>query len=204
MIYAGDDSLENHISKEVMDMLISMLEKHSVPFHYISKFKPWAVEQFVILLEYQALGINPEWGIDVHFLKSAVAQKKQILELEGVAEQLDFLESFSEELQELSLKTTLIEIATLKDYVGLIFDMWKNGKGEELYDFIYKTYADCPELAPLYDTLYVKRNNNMAQKLLDMIEQGGKYFVVVGAAHFVGPDSIIAILSKENYKIEQF
>jgi len=170
MMYAKDDSIENHISPEVLAMVAEFLEKHE----------------------------------DVHFLKSAQEQGKQILELEGIAEQFTIFDAFSEEIQELSLKITLIEIATLEQEVEVVFDLWKSGKSQELYAYIIKTYEKYPELTPLYDILFLKRNKDMANKLLEMIEQGGKYFVVVGAGHFIGPDSIIEILRKKHYEIEQF
>ena len=204
MMYAKDDSIENHISPEVLAMVAEFLEKHDFSFEYIKRFKPWAVEQLVITMEYQALGLDPEWGLDVHFLKSAQEQGKQILELEGIEGQLNIYDAFSEEIQELSLKITLIEIATLEQEVEVVFDLWKSGKSQELYAYIIKTYEKYPELTPLYDILFLKRNKDMTNKLLEMIEQGGKYFVVVGAGHFIGPDSIIEILRKKHYKIEQF
>jgi hypothetical protein len=36
-----------------------------------------------------------------------------------------------------------------------------------------------------------------------LLNEGGKYFVVLGAAHFVGSDGIVELLKAKGYRVQQ-
>lgn len=55
----------------------------------------------------------------------------------------------------------------------------------------------------MYRILIVDRNARMAGKIADLLRQGGAYFVVVGAAHLVGEESIVNLLRREGYRLEK-
>jgi uncharacterized protein YbaP (TraB family) len=55
----------------------------------------------------------------------------------------------------------------------------------------------------IYDRLLVERNANWVESVEPCVKQKTSCFVVVGAAHLVGPDSLVAMLQKKGYKVEQ-
>ena len=55
----------------------------------------------------------------------------------------------------------------------------------------------------LYERLLVERNRNWVAPVEACLKQKTACFVVVGAAHLVGPDSLVALLQKKGYKVEQ-
>jgi uncharacterized protein YbaP (TraB family) len=54
----------------------------------------------------------------------------------------------------------------------------------------------------LYDAMIVKRNRNWVPKIEDCLA-AGHCFVVVGAAHLLGPDGLLAALREKGYAVEQ-
>jgi uncharacterized protein YbaP (TraB family) len=55
----------------------------------------------------------------------------------------------------------------------------------------------------LYQRLLVDRNRNWLPKIEALFARRGRALVVVGAAHLVGPDGVVAMLKAKGYTVEQ-
>ncbi|PYR32174.1 MAG: TraB/GumN family protein, partial [Acidobacteria bacterium] len=55
----------------------------------------------------------------------------------------------------------------------------------------------------MYQRLLVERNRNWLPKLEALFTRRGHAFVVVGAAHLVGPEGLLAMLKAKGYSVEQ-
>ena len=55
----------------------------------------------------------------------------------------------------------------------------------------------------MYQVLVADRNVAMVDKLERLLKRGGSYFVVLGAAHFVGKDGIVELLKAKGYQVQQ-
>ena len=55
----------------------------------------------------------------------------------------------------------------------------------------------------IYERLLVARNRNWLPQLEALFNRSGRAFVVVGAAHLIGPDGLIAMLKAKGYLLEQ-
>ena len=62
---------------------------------------------------------------------------------------------------------------------------------------------DLQQEPELYKRLLVERNNNWMPKLDALFSRKGRSLVVVGAAHLVGPDGLLALLKAKGYRVEQ-
>ena len=62
---------------------------------------------------------------------------------------------------------------------------------------------DLKQEPQMYERLLVERNRNWLPKLEALFSRPGRAFVVVGAAHLVGPDGLIALLKAKGYQVEQ-
>jgi uncharacterized protein YbaP (TraB family) len=60
--------------------------------------------------------------------------------------------------------------------------------------------ADYPVI---YEDLLVTRNNNWLPQIVKMLNDAPTEFVLVGALHLAGPDSVLAKLKAKGYKIEK-
>jgi len=63
--------------------------------------------------------------------------------------------------------------------------------------------ADLKADPQMYQRLLVDRNRNWLPKLEALFIRRGHAFVVVGAAHLVGPDGLLTMLRAKGYQVEQ-
>jgi uncharacterized protein YbaP (TraB family) len=63
--------------------------------------------------------------------------------------------------------------------------------------------ADIKSDPLMYQRLLVERNRNWMPKIEALFARRGKTLVVVGAAHLLGPDGLIAMLKAKGYTVEQ-
>ena len=49
--------------------------------------------------------------------------------------------------------------------------------------------------------MFVKRNVAMVEAIERFLAAGGRYFVVVGTGHLVGPDSVVAMMRRRGHRV---
>jgi hypothetical protein len=171
-----------------------------VPEAQTKMFKPWFVAMNMTLVELQKLGIDPQYGVDVHFL--AEAKGKRIIELEGAEAQIELLDGFTDKEQEEFLKYTLNENESIGKSINDMIAAWNAGDAGRIEEYLTESTKDSPEMQTLYRKLFDDRNGKMADRIEAMLKTGNTYFVVVGAGHLVGKTGLIQLLGK-THPVEQ-
>ena len=64
-------------------------------------------------------------------------------------------------------------------------------------------YPSGPPRVQMYQRLLVDRNKAWLPKIEALFSRSGHAIVVVGAAHLVGPDGVVAMLKAKGYTVEQ-
>jgi uncharacterized protein len=198
--YPPDDSLDKHISKELFETIQARMATNGIPPAMVQGLKPWFLAMTLTLGELSDLGIDPQLGIDLHFLQEA--KGKPIVELEGAEAQFTLLDGFTDKEQEEFLKFTLKDNENIAKSVDDIITAWSGGDVKKLDDLIMQSVKDSPEMQALYAKLFDDRNKKMATKIEDMLKTNKTYFVVVGAGHLVGKNGLLKLLGK-NHAVEQ-
>ena len=57
-----------------------------------------------------------------------------------------------------------------------------------------------PEYRDLHKRMFDDRNLRMTDRIVEMQQAGGRYFVVVGAGHLVGDQGIVAMLERRGQR----
>lgn len=201
-LYQPGDSLKNNISPEVYAQLQSWLRKRHLPEENFNRLRPAIAMITLSLMEMQSRGLDPNAGIDRHFLNQAHRGGKTILELESVLQQLRLLNSLEEPEQ--LLQQTLEQLDEMDSFVPRITQSWKSGNQKALYDLVIgEGLKSHPEYAQLYEQLFFQRNQKMAVKIQQLSKQYKTLFVVVGAGHLVGSRSVTEFLRKDGFTIQQ-
>jgi len=79
-------------------------------------------------------------------------------------------------------------------------EAWKAGDAPTVERIVLSALRQEPQL---YQRLLVDRNKAWIPKLEVLFTRKGHTFVVVGAAHLVGPDGLISLLRAKGYTVEQ-
>ena len=199
-MYPPGTTLQSQVSKETFDKIAKRAEKIGLPIERLQAFKPWMVALTLVGLELQKGGFDPGLGLDQHFLTRAPAAGKKVRTLETALEQIDLLESLSPQLQESLVAASLDGADTELAQVQRIAAAWKAGDTAPIERLLLTDMKSVD--AAVYETLLVGRNRRWVPQIEDCLSQQ-RCFVVVGAAHLVGPEGLVSMLRAKGYTITQ-
>lgn len=197
---ADGKTLDQLVAPEVYAELTRRAEKTGLPMIALQRMKPWLAAITLMAPTLQAAGFKPELGVDRHFFDRATALGMKRQPLETLAYQLDRFDQLSPRLQEDLLKTTMEDLDTTVTGVKEMAQAWSVGNVAAIEKLALAALQESPEL---YQRLLVERNVNWVPHVETCLKQKAGCFVVVGAAHLVGPDGLPALLTKKGYKVTQ-
>jgi uncharacterized protein YbaP (TraB family) len=193
-------SLDKVVSPATFALVSERVKSLGLPIEPLSRFKPWALALTLLGLEWQAAGFDAELGLDKHFYDQAVTAGKEVQGLETIEFQISQFDEMSMEEQDRMLASTLRELETEKAAVTTLANAWKAGDAATVEKIVLQELRKEPGM---YQRLLVDRNKNWMPKIEALFSRKGRSFVVVGAAHLVGPDGLLALLKAKGYAIEQ-
>jgi uncharacterized protein YbaP (TraB family) len=191
-----DTVIDAALHKEVM----ARVDKAGLPRAAVQRMKPWMVAMMLTVPALQAAGFKAEHGIDRHFHERAKKSGRELRALETVAFQFDRMDQLSMSDQADLLQSTIDDLDAQTGNVKTMAEAWSRGETAVLEKLLLAGMKSSPEL---YKRMLVERNANWVASVDACITQKTSCFVVVGAAHLVGDDSLVALLQNKGYKVEQ-
>ncbi|MCP4674564.1 MAG: TraB/GumN family protein [Deltaproteobacteria bacterium] len=195
-----DQTLEKNLEEQTWSKLALILEKHHVPAASIARFKPWFAAVTLVTLRIAKSGYNLSLGIDQYFMKKG---DKQIIQLESADSQLALLDEMPGEIQNLMLLDAIEGSLQSGGDLEQIMAAWQDGNAEALGKIVFSELKERPEFEPLYKRMLTDRNHTMAKRIEEIAKERSNLFVVVGAAHLVGDDGLVAIFERKGYSLQQ-
>jgi hypothetical protein len=160
--------------------------------------QPWAI---AMLLNYPALqGVSSIYGVDSHVAQMAKRYSKRTGGIETVDEHIHVFSDMHMIEGEVYLLQALVHAAEASPQFQLDVAAWKSGDTNRLYGMHVRRMKEAPTV---WWRLLDRRNAKWVPRLEAAIKSGTPTLVVAGALHFSGPRSVIALLQKRGYKIEQ-
>jgi uncharacterized protein YbaP (TraB family) len=193
-------TLDQVIAPEVYAEVKKRAEQAGLPMMAVTRMKPWLVAITLMAPTLQAAGFKPELGVDRHFFDRAVASGMKRQALETLSYQLDRFDQLSPKLQEDLLKSTMAELDTAVKGVNEMAQAWAFGNVAAIETMTLTALKESPEL---YARMLVERNHNWVPQIETCLKSNAACFIVVGAAHLVGPDGLPTLLAKRGYKVAQ-
>jgi uncharacterized protein len=193
-------SLESVISPATFALVVKRAKDLGLPIEPLKRFKPWSLALMLSSLEWQKAGFDPEIGIDRHFYDQARTEGKQIQGLETAEFQISRFDDIAFNQQERLLAGTLKDVDTEMANLTTLVQAWKAGDAAAIEQIVLKDVKQDPLM---YQRLLVERNRNWMPRLDALLMRPKPAFVVVGAAHLVGPDGLVALLKAKGYRVEQ-
>jgi len=159
---------------------------------------PWAV---AMLLSYPKLqGVSYIYGIDHYVAERARHYSKTTGGLETVDEHIRVFSDMHEIEGEVYLLQALVHSAEAAQQYQADVVAWQSGDTNRLYAMHVRQMKEAPTV---WWRLLDRRNANWVPRIEAAIKLGKATLVVTGALHFSGPRSVIALLQRRGYKIEQ-
>jgi len=199
-LYTDGRTFESAVGKDTATLVATRLKTTGIPMEMIRTMKPWMVMLLITAFEAQKAGLDAALGLDKYFFDKARAASKPVLALETAESQIDRFDKMPETLQEQMLRSTLTELDSQQNSVAAMINAWKTGDAAALEKMSLSSFDG---YRGAYSSLIVERNNNWVPQIEACMAKPQPCFVVVGAAHLIGPDGLLTLLKKKGYKIEQ-
>lgn len=158
--------------------------------HCNMELAPWLLSSQIAIGMMANSGYSAQYGIEVQLLQRMSTQP--LYELEGMARQLKIFDSLSWQAN-LAMAEASLEPVDLTELVAA----WRQGDSERLQQLLLDEFGD----DELMQVLMVDRNQYMAKRLVELLQQHDGLLSAVGAAHLVGDDSMIRLLRQQGVKV---
>ena len=196
----GDQSLDKVVSAETYALVATRVSALGMPLEPLKRFKPWMLALTLVQLEWQKAGFDASLGLDKHFYDRAKVDGKIVQGLETVDFQVSLFDQMTKDEQDRMLAESLKDVDREQASVLTLTKAWKAGDAAAVERIVLEDVKDDPVM---YERLLVNRNRTWLPTLDRLLTRKGRAFVVVGAAHLVGPDGLLAMFRAKGYKVEQ-
>jgi len=196
----GNQSLDAVVSAATYALVTKKVSDLGMPMEPLKRFKPWMLAMTLEELEWQKAGFDASLGLDRHFYDRAMVDGKRVQGLETVDYQLSLFDQMTKEEQDRMLAESLKDLDREQASVITLTNAWKAGDAATVERIVLDDVKGDPIM---YERLLVNRNRNWLPTLDALLNRKGRAFVVVGAAHLVGPDGLLAMFKAKGYKVEQ-
>ena len=202
LTYAAPDKLEKHLSKQTWGSLTSTTGPAA---EHLQTFRPVMLVMALTMQVFSQLGYDPQYGIDLHFINRAKTDRKKVVELESMEFQARILGSLSDADGDAMVAEMLrgLRGGAIQREAEALVGAWRSGDIPALTEIMRKAADKDAGSRKIMKMLMEDRNAGMAQKIKRMLETGDKAFVVVGAGHLVGANSIADLLQKQGLQVRQ-
>ena len=163
------------------------------------RYKPWWIAQHLAAPASYSKS-SASRGLDNYFVDHAKVAGKEIAGLESVDEHVSVLGGMSDRDGEFMLRDALTQPNDGAKELSRMYKAWRRGDTDALWAGDARLRRDAPSIAA---RLVDNRNVKWVPRIEAELKSGKPTAIVAGALHFSGPRSVIALLQKRGYQIEQ-
>jgi uncharacterized protein YbaP (TraB family) len=191
------------LKAEVGDKMYAQLARRAagmgMPVSACDPFRPWFCAMTLEVFSYRKAGFSGDNGIDKQLYGWARQDGKEIRWLEQPAAHISLFTSMSDALSREFLASAVEEHpGDPPDDPEELLRAWQNNDSRAIEVLDLQLKARYPGV---YERLLAGRNRNWLPQLKRLLDGGESQMVVVGAAHLMGPDGLIAQLRARGYKV---
>lgn len=203
LTYQDGRSLSTVLNEEAYTALQSYVNDSGlpIPMPMLESFKPGLLISTLSVLEMQKLGFTPQ-GVDAYFFTRAIGDGKERGQLESIEEQLAMLSRMGEGYESDYVLYSLADFEQLEGELENIVNHWRLGSTDSLSSDFISPMREQSEV--LYQELLVDRNNNWIPQIEAMFNDDDTELVLVGVAHMLGEDGLLAALASRGYEVVQY
>ncbi len=201
LMYQDERTLESTLKKSTYTQLTNYLKARNLPISMFNKFTPAGLNTSLVVMELQNMGISSEGGVESHFNQRAKAAQKDVAWLESIEQQVALFDRMNALDADMVVTQTLRDVAKLEQEWPRLLAAWRTGNLAEIMQLgLAEMLNETPEL---YQFMLAERNQNWLPKIKQQLATPEIEFVLVGALHLAGQDSVLKMLIEEGYQVKQ-
>ncbi len=184
-------SLESIIGKENFTAMARHFAWYGEELAKFNRHPPWFVALNMLSVDDQRAGLERSIGMESVLLTESKKNGKRIIELEKVQEQVDAFVQGSMEEQRDQLLMRFDAVRRWERTTDDLVSAWRRGDLDALNEVKGRNFGDGIKLQKLRQRLFSERDARMATRLISQLQSDSSdCFVLVGALHLAGEDSI--------------
>jgi uncharacterized protein YbaP (TraB family) len=189
------ETLKNKLGESDFKKLDSFLQKEmNMNLVMFDKFKPMMVMSILAQRLLPCAGME---SYDMNFAKMATEQKKELLGLEKVEDQLGVFDAIPDSLEIRSIMNMVNDFESHKKEFSRMSSIYKT---QDL-DALYQLMAESPEMMGSQELLLDRRNRNWIP-VMESVMKNSTTFFAVGAGHLAGSQGVLELLRKQGYMVK--
>ena len=165
----------------------------------LDPLRPWLAAITVGVQWIVSKGYDPSSGVDQHVWNWSKDAGKERATLETIEEQLNIFAGLTREQETEYLIVSLDQIEDSPDMLTDMITAWRKGNLKALDKILNEGMKEFPVLT---QRMLSDRHNKWLPQIERMMADSRTHVIVVGAAHLVGKDSVIAMLRAKGVKVE--
>ncbi len=197
-VLPNGQTLSAELSPEDRVRLAEAAKTCNLPLPLLDRLRPWYADLALSVSSFKQANANSDDGVEQKLAAAAPNLPKRAFET--IEEQINFLAGGTEKDQIDSLRETFDEVKEGPVFYRKLLSAWMSGdtraiEREALEPMKRKAPGD-------YKTLLVDRNKRWVPVIEKRLAGQGEAVMVVGAGHLIGPDSVIARLRADGYRVD--
>ena len=197
VVYPDGVTLRQKLSRAHWQKLVSEFSGE-LPEGVLQHMRPWVLIARMSSLKSGRARPSKEF-MDVQLRDWATTLDKAIRYLEPAKRQIDaFQKGFGLEL----LRRMLDHPESARVGPDELELTYETGRADKLEELVFETSLTLSRGTSGYRELLVERNRAWLPEIEGYLEEGG-VFIAAGCAHFVGPDSVVAMLREKGYEVHR-
>lgn len=197
--YPSGQTVENELRPRTLALLRKNLWKFALSYEQVRRLRPWAIA-LRLLSERGPVGPSSPLSMENYLSSWAGRSGKEVGGLETVDEHVAFWREMIERDGENLLVYTLTRGPGVDDLFAKTRAAWKSGDLAALTASNSRLRQANPGIA---QRLLDQRNRKWVARIEAEMKTGKPTAIIAGAGHFSGSQSVIALLQKRGYKVEQ-
>ncbi|WZY00689.1 TraB/GumN family protein [Bacillus sp. FSL W7-1360] len=207
-IYQDGRSLSDAVEEDTFQDVVDIFAAYGMDESDVETFKPWFASYMINPFMFQKAGYSAEEGIDLYFLNRAGEENLNIIDLEKPEDQMSVLSDIlSEDSQAASLEDTVNEYHNGGEKLRNLMDIWQAGDIEAFSKLRseFMNEMDSEDYQAFAKAFTDDRDEEMTNKIEEFLsaDKDETYFVVVGAMHLAGENSIVDLLKDRGYDVQE-
>lgn len=200
-LFTDATTLADAVGAELAEEATAILMPMGIPGEAVERMRPWMVAMIVGTSVAQLEGMEVAAGLDMHFTERAGHDGKIVTSFETAESQIDIFASMDEQAQAEYLRQAVDQMPEAGEKLRHMVAAWRIGDTEVLQALVQEGMEQYPALRT---RLLEDRNRAWVPQIEAMLAEPGRTtLVVVGAAHLIGPHSVVELLEEAGYEVRR-
>jgi len=202
----GAPGLEAAVDKETLARLDKVSATAGIGVPLCCRMKPWMVANTLVVLEAVAAGYSPAYGSEAQLFQYAMANNRQIVEIESLDEQLRLFDEAPAALQLQHLRDTIdgIDSRRARGEIEKLVGAWERGDAAAMEQQLAEmTRGDRASQRFVAEKIIIGRHPKMLAAIDRYAASGRLHLVVIGAMHYFGPGGLVQGLRDRGYMVRR-